>query len=170
MNKLALWLAAGLTIVVCAGTVTASVNAATPSVVTRDALIVNRTIDAQHPGLAIIINRRGWFRSVDSVCLRFQFAKSNPLDPGESIMFSPAQWARMPAFGSYGFMNGWDYPQYDRTVCVERVPDDPAYDPTPNQYLSEFADGMVSLRLVPEGTTSLTIDRLTVEITGETGR
>ena len=168
MNKLALWLAVGLTTVVCAGSATAGVKATTSSVVTGDALIVNRTIDAQHPGLAIIINRRGWFQSVDSVCLRFQFAKSNPLDPGESVMYRPASWG--PTFGAYGFMNGWNHPQYERTSCVVRVPNDPTSDPTPNQYLSEFVDGMVILRLVPEGTTSLTIDRLTVEITGESGR
>ena len=163
MLKIGLWLAVGLSALSCA----AAATAGTGTTITTHARIVDPAISAQHPGRAIIDTHRIVFRSIDWVCLTFRFDSSNPLDPGESFGYAPELWFYLPGGPALsGFLNGWTFPQYERTSCTYRQMPEPEGAFTPNDFVRQFLDGKATLRLIAEQQTSVTLNDLTVQIEG----
>ena len=95
------------------------------------------------------------FASIDMLCLHLYFDASDPLDPGESLIFSPA--SLLPVINGPGFMNIGSEPQYSRTLCNLSYEGD--------IFIPPFLDGKETFLLVAE-TGSVRISRIDVEVFG----
>jgi len=63
------------------------------------------------------------FTSIDMFCLHVTFDASDPLDPGDSLSFTPASWDPNSGFLSGpGYFNPGSSPQYSRTICIVPYP------------------------------------------------
>jgi hypothetical protein len=104
-----------------------------------------KTLTEKKP-MSFTVNFGQTFASIDSVCFVFHF-KNDLLDPGEEIIIFLADTS------GFGFMNGFDFPQSERTICGSEP-----------RFVELFLDGHEDFVLkMTSG--SVKIESLTVQIT-----
>jgi hypothetical protein len=114
-----------------------------------------------NPGQAIFRSATR-FTTIEMLCLQVSFDISDPLDPGETLRFTPNSWLEVNELAAGpGFSNVGSSPQFDRTLCAVQLPGFPL-----DSFISEFLDGKEVLKLQAVG--SVLISRIDVEIIAST--
>ena len=134
--------------------------AAVSYVYTSSIKVLHPYASPEEPGQAIFKTDVS-FESIQSVCVHVWFSESDPLDPGDSLRFTPNNWLdASPSARGPGYTNVSGLAQTFRTLCSVNYLGYPL-----DRFIAEFMDGRQVFKLHAD-TGSVLFEQIDVEIVG----